>query len=68
MDVASTARIFRKLMTRLGYSKYYIQGGDWGSAIATATAVLYPDTYVIPDASLWSSISDGIQTFAITRP
>ena len=47
MDVAVTARIFKKLMERLGYSKYYVQGGDWGSAIATAMGVLYPERCVI---------------------
>jgi len=27
------------LMTRLGYDKYYAQGGDWGSAITTAVGI-----------------------------
>ena len=34
------------LMDRLGYSKYGIQGGDWGSAVAQAMAYLAP-THVI---------------------
>nr|CAB3242937.1 epoxide hydrolase 1-like [Phallusia mammillata] len=36
------ARVFHKLMLRLGYKKYYLQGGDWGSYISTAIAMLYP--------------------------
>ncbi|RDD39447.1 Epoxide hydrolase 1 [Trichoplax sp. H2] len=33
-----TASIFAKLMNRLGYEKYYVQGGDWGAAIASDIA------------------------------
>jgi len=36
------AQIFLKLMQRLGFKEFYIQGGDWGSAIATNLAALYP--------------------------
>ncbi|XP_022660234.1 epoxide hydrolase 1-like [Varroa destructor] len=44
MNVLTTARIFKKLMSRIGYSKYYAQGGDWGAAIVNAMGVLYPDS------------------------
>uniref|UniRef100_A0A1I7XI48 Microsomal epoxide hydrolase n=1 Tax=Heterorhabditis bacteriophora TaxID=37862 RepID=A0A1I7XI48_HETBA len=37
------ARIFRKLMDRLGYEKFYLQGGDWGSLVSTNIARLFPD-------------------------
>ncbi|KAH7718331.1 Protein W01A11.1 [Aphelenchoides avenae] len=38
-----TARIFNKLMTdRLGFRKYVAQGGDWGSAVTSHIARLYP--------------------------
>ncbi|OQR77539.1 epoxide hydrolase 1-like, partial [Tropilaelaps mercedesae] len=33
MNVLATARIFMKLMTRLGYTKFYVQGGEYGSMI-----------------------------------
>ena len=36
------ARIFQKLMTRLGHDNFYTQAGDWGSAITTDMAILYP--------------------------
>jgi len=45
-DVIDAARIFNKLMKRLGHTRYYIQGGDWGGAIAHALAKLY-DSNVI---------------------
>ncbi|XP_013165349.1 PREDICTED: juvenile hormone epoxide hydrolase-like [Papilio xuthus] len=37
------AVIFKNLMSRLGFKKFYIQGGDWGSAVASALTVLYPE-------------------------
>lgn len=37
------AVIMRNLMIRLGYKeKFVIQGGDWGSLITKAMAILYP--------------------------
>jgi len=30
---------------RLGFNKFYVQGGDWGSKVASALADLYPDKY-----------------------
>nr|ALO17566.1 juvenile hormone epoxide hydrolase [Scylla paramamosain] len=38
-----TAQIFLKLMKRLGYEKFFVQGGDWGSLIVTDMATLYPE-------------------------
>ncbi len=35
--------LFAKLMAGLGYTRYGAQGGDWGSAIATAVAQSAPD-------------------------
>jgi len=36
------AEILHKLMLRLGYEQYAIQGGDWGSDIARTIAVMFP--------------------------
>ena len=38
-----TARIFKDLMERLGFQKFYCQGGDWGSLITSALTTLYPE-------------------------
>ncbi|EFA00569.1 Juvenile hormone epoxide hydrolase 1-like Protein [Tribolium castaneum] len=38
-----TAVIFKNLMKRLGFDRYYVQGGDWGSAVTSAMALYYPD-------------------------
>ncbi|XP_013104822.2 juvenile hormone epoxide hydrolase 1 isoform X1 [Stomoxys calcitrans] len=40
---AHIAVIMRSLMVRLGYNKFVIQGGDWGSFIGSHVAALYPE-------------------------
>ena len=35
-NYAQTARIFVELMQRLGYQKFYCQGGDWGAMVTSA--------------------------------
>ncbi|KAM4598837.1 epoxide hydrolase 1 [Fundulus diaphanus] len=39
----AAARIFLTLMERLGFSQFYLQGGDWGSLITTNMAQMRPD-------------------------
>ncbi|KAM8809346.1 epoxide hydrolase 1-like isoform 2-T2 [Eudromia elegans] len=43
-DTVATARIFHKLMKRLGFKEYYIQGGDWGAQITTHMAQMLPQS------------------------
>lgn len=38
------ARIFHKLMKRLGFQQYYAHGGDWGWLVTTNMAQLEPKT------------------------
>jgi pimeloyl-ACP methyl ester carboxylesterase len=45
-DVHRVARAFVEVMGRLGYRRYGTQGGDWGSSIARAMAVVAPDDVV----------------------
>eukprot|EP00759_Apiculatamorpha_spiralis_P016245 PhF_6_TR22544/c0_g1_i2/m.32044/K01253/EPHX1; microsomal epoxide hydrolase len=45
LDPYGIGVIFHELMTqRLGYTRYVVQGGDWGSVIAQAIASLYPQS------------------------
>lgn len=37
------AVIFRNLMMRLGFEKFYVQGGDWGSMIGANIATMFPE-------------------------
>jgi len=46
LDVIHLARVFSKLMTRLGYEHYLVHGGDWGSPIGKVSAILYPDRII----------------------
>ncbi|KYN03166.1 PREDICTED: juvenile hormone epoxide hydrolase 2-like [Cyphomyrmex costatus] len=34
--------VLKNLMLRLGYDKYYVQGGDWGSSVIHTMSCLYP--------------------------
>ncbi|XP_026315905.1 juvenile hormone epoxide hydrolase-like [Hyposmocoma kahamanoa] len=43
LGVAQAAVIMKNLMNRLGFNKYYVQGGDWGAAIVSALSTLYPE-------------------------
>ncbi|EFN83232.1 juvenile hormone epoxide hydrolase 1 [Harpegnathos saltator] len=40
---AQMSLMFKNLMSRLGFSKFYAQGGDWGSIIVTHLSGLYPN-------------------------
>ncbi|XP_025831990.1 juvenile hormone epoxide hydrolase 2-like [Agrilus planipennis] len=36
------AVIFKNLMVRLGFEKFYVQGGDWGAIITSNIAAMFP--------------------------
>lgn len=36
----------KNLMQRLGFEKFYVQGGDWGATIAANMGVLFPEKSV----------------------
>ena len=40
---AQMAVVLKNLMSRLGYEKFYVQGGDWGALIGDRMASLFPD-------------------------
>jgi pimeloyl-ACP methyl ester carboxylesterase len=37
------AEAAHKLMLKLGYHRYVLQGGDWGGEIAPTLATMYPE-------------------------
>lgn len=46
LNAATTARIFKKLMTdRLKFKKFYAQGGDWGTAIVSNIGRFFPNRH-----------------------
>jgi len=38
--------IMKNLMERLGFQKYYIQGGDWGALVVSVMSVLFPEKII----------------------
>ncbi|KAI4471796.1 epoxide hydrolase 1-related [Holotrichia oblita] len=40
---AEISLILRNLMLRIGHTKFYAQGGDWGSVLVTTMATLFPE-------------------------
>jgi len=43
---AQMAIVMRNLMLRLGYKKFFVQGGDWGSVIGNNIATLFPENVI----------------------
>ncbi|XP_075975252.1 juvenile hormone epoxide hydrolase-like [Anticarsia gemmatalis] len=43
LNPVQMAIIMRNLMLRLGFERFYIQAGDWGSQCATHLATMFPD-------------------------
>ncbi len=45
-NVTFMAELWHKIMTELGYDKYAVQGGDFGSGVSTALAMKYPENVI----------------------
>ncbi len=43
MSPFAIAKLWGGLMARLGYRRYGLQGGDWGSAVSLCTALAFPE-------------------------
>lgn len=43
LSPAKVAVIMRNLMARLGFKKYYVHGGDWGSVVGNLIATFFQD-------------------------
>ncbi|KAJ8985150.1 hypothetical protein NQ317_012802 [Molorchus minor] len=44
LGAAQMAVLFKNMMEKLGYDKFYVQGGDFGAIILQHMAVMYPDS------------------------
>ena len=51
-SIQHQAEIMHKLMLRLGYQRYAVQGGDWGWFVARALSLRYPDHAVAQHLNL----------------
>ena len=46
MNAAEMAIVMRNLMLRLGFNKFLVQGGDWGSVIGSNLVTIFPDNAI----------------------
>lgn len=44
--IEHVAGVMRGLMRRLGYARFVVQGGDWGSWVGRAMALMFPGEVV----------------------
>ncbi|XP_051880120.1 epoxide hydrolase 1-like isoform X2 [Pristis pectinata] len=61
-DTVCAARIFHKLMRRLGLERFYLHGGDWGSLIATNMAQMFPQRVMGIHLNFFPVSRLGLQT------
>ena len=60
-NVVSAARILVKLMKRIGFERFIVYGGDWGSVVSQTMAVLYPENlYGIHTSFLGNPMPHGL--------
>ena len=67
-DARACARRFAALMARLGYGKYFAQGGDWGSAISTWLAADHAPLRVLNGPETRSAFITKITNLDQKRP
>lgn len=61
----AAARIFHKLMERLGFTEYYLQGGDWGSLITSNMAQMKPECVRGLHLNMITAKTDSVGLFSI---
>ncbi|XP_068624270.1 juvenile hormone epoxide hydrolase-like [Battus philenor] len=59
------AVVFRNLMNRLGFKKYYVQGGDWGAIITNIMATFFPQEILGYHTNMVFSFATRVTLFQI---
>src|SRR6185437_6364272 len=59
-DPQHIARAWATLMTRLGYSRYVAQGGDWGNAVTEQMALQAPAVLIGIHTNMPATLPDDI--------
>jgi pimeloyl-ACP methyl ester carboxylesterase len=59
-DPQRIARAWAVLMTRLGYSRYVAQGGDWGNAVTEQMALQTPPGLIAIHTNMPAAVPDDI--------
>lgn len=51
------AVIFRNLMISLGYNRFLVQGGDWGSVIGSAISTVFPENVIAYHSNMCATMT-----------
>ena len=65
-DPIRTARAWGVLMTRLGYTRYVAQGGDWGNAVTEQMALQTPPGLVAIHTNMPATLPDAVSNALAT--
>jgi pimeloyl-ACP methyl ester carboxylesterase len=66
-DPRPVAKVWRKLMQRLGYDRYVAQGGDWGSAVTVELGMLAPPELLGVHVNMMAVIPDTDDLATLTE-
>ena len=64
-DPQRIARAWAVLMTRLGYTRYVAQGGDWGNAVTEQMALQTPPGLIGIHTNMPATVADNINNAAL---
>jgi len=53
----NVAVIMRNLMIKVGFNKFYVQGGDWGAMIGANMAMMFPDNVLAYHSNMCTGMS-----------
>ncbi|KAJ2947088.1 hypothetical protein O0L34_g16433 [Tuta absoluta] len=67
LGAAQMAIIMRNLMHRLGFKRFYIQGGDWGGFIGSDIATLFPQE-VLGFHTNWALVTSSAPALNSLQP
>ncbi|CAG9854977.1 unnamed protein product [Phyllotreta striolata] len=60
LSIHEMAVVMKNLMGRLGFDKYYVQGGDWGGIIAHCMSVLFPEKIIAMHSNF--CVANGVKS------
>jgi juvenile hormone epoxide hydrolase len=57
----------KNLMERIGFKKFYAQGGDWGAAIVSNMGTLFPKRYVVYNLYMYVLVTEYLEQLCSTN-
>ncbi|XP_033323810.1 juvenile hormone epoxide hydrolase 1 [Megalopta genalis] len=65
MSTAQMSVVFKNLMQRLKFEKFYVQGGDWGALVAANMGVLFPEKVIGLHSNMCSAMGPKVLFWSI---